>query len=533
MLPARSRQRSERQAESRPSAGAARAQPSRVGRAALLLALAALAIPTAEPLQAARPNILLIVSEDNGPELGAYGDRYAKTPHLDALAASGVLFENAYVPQAGCSQSRAALLTGFYPHQNGQIGLATWRFRLYRDETPNIVRSLKRAGYRTGIIGKLHVNPEAAFPFDFAQIPNSNFRRENLGAYATEAEAFFRASDQPFFLSVNYPDAHRPFLKQAAGRPQRPVGSADVASLGYMGLDSPTLRQDTANYYNSLSRLDSLVGDLLTALQNSGKAGRTLVVYLGDHGADLLRGKRTCYEGGVRIPLIVRWSGRQQEGQTRPELVSTLDLMPTFLKAAGAEPIPGLPGRSLTPLLAGKSVPWRDFLFTEYHLHSNHNYYPQRAVRSERYKLIWNLRPGSVNPGYAFTVAKFYSQEEMAAALARAPQAVRQAYELMRQPPEFELYDLRLDPFEFRNLAAKPGHRKVLAELKTTLLAWRRQTADPFLEPENVERLRAEIEATRQNGEYRKPSGWAYSEYLAPDAPPWAVAARSNGGREP
>ena len=88
-----------------------------------------------------RPNILLIVSEDNGPELGCYGDPYVKTPVLDKLAEEGVRFENAFVPQAGCSQSRAAFLTGLYPHQNGQIGLATWKFRMYREDTPNMIRS--------------------------------------------------------------------------------------------------------------------------------------------------------------------------------------------------------------------------------------------------------------------------------------------------------------------------------------------------------------------------------------------------------
>ena len=111
---------------------------------------------------APRPNILLIVSEDNGPELGCYGEPFVQTPVLDELAANGVRFQNAYVPQAGCSQSRAALLTGLYPHQNGQIGLATWKFRMYREDTPNIVRSLKAAGYRTGILGKLHINPAAS-----------------------------------------------------------------------------------------------------------------------------------------------------------------------------------------------------------------------------------------------------------------------------------------------------------------------------------------------------------------------------------
>ena len=463
-----------------------------------------------------RPNILLIVSEDNGPELASYGEPYVSTPHLDALAASGVRFEYAYVPQAGCSQSRAAFLTGSYPHQNGQIGLATWRYRMYRDDTPNIVRSLKKAGYRTGIIGKLHVNPEADFPFDFIRIHNANFKRKDLPAYAAAAGEFIRESDQPFFLSVNYPDAHRPFLPQVDKLPAHPLTAADVKPLLYMGLDSAVLRRDTANYYNSMSRLDSLIGDLLAVLRESGKSDNTLIVYFGDHGADLFRGKRTCYEGGVRIPLIVQWPGHQKAGQVRKELVSTIDLAPTFLEAAGAEPIRGLPGRSLAPLIAGETVAWRKYLFTEFHLHSNHNYFPQRAVRDERYKLIRNLMPGEVNPGYAFTIDKFYSREEMEEALRRAPEQVRRAYALMRKPPEFELYDLERDPFEFHNLAGDTEHQATLRELQSVLLAWRRRTEDPFLDPANVARLKAEIEATFKNGKYEKPRSWKYPEYLAP-----------------
>ncbi len=193
----------------------------------------------------AKPNILLIVSEDNGPELGCYGEPSVKTPVLDQLAAGGVRFQHAYVPQAGCSQSRAAFLTGLYPHQNGQIGLATWKFRMYREDTPNIVRSLKGAGYRTGIIGKLHINPASAFPFDFKRIPSSNFSRKQLGDYAKHAGAFFTVSPKPFFLSVNYPDAHRPFVNRVAGRPERPLRAHDVKPLVYFGLDTPELRDNS------------------------------------------------------------------------------------------------------------------------------------------------------------------------------------------------------------------------------------------------------------------------------------------------
>jgi len=109
------------------------------------------------------PNILLIVSEDNGPELGSYGGPYARTPNLDRLAEQGVRFENAFVPYSVCSPSRAAFLTGLYPVQNGQIGLATHKFAMYRKDTPNFATLLKSSGYYTGLIGKLHVNPESAF----------------------------------------------------------------------------------------------------------------------------------------------------------------------------------------------------------------------------------------------------------------------------------------------------------------------------------------------------------------------------------
>lgn len=196
------------------------------GRPALFIFLTFCSLLSA--VDATRPNVLLIVSEDNGQELGCYGEPYVQTPVLDKLAAEGVLFKNAYVAQAGCSQSRASFLTGLYPHQNGQIGLATWKFRMYDENTPNIVRSLKEAGYRTGIIGKLHVNPESAFPFDFKAIPSSNFSRKNQGNYAKEAKRFMTAGDAPFFLSINYPDAHRPFTTQIDGLPEKPLTGVDV-----------------------------------------------------------------------------------------------------------------------------------------------------------------------------------------------------------------------------------------------------------------------------------------------------------------
>ncbi len=445
-----------------------------------------------------RPNILLIVSEDNGPELGCYGDPYVQTPVLDQFAKKGVRFNRAYVPQAGCSQSRAALLTGLYPHQNGQIGLATWKFQLYKEDTPNLVRSLKQAGYKTGIIGKLHINPASAFPFDYKKISTSNFSRKKLDDYVKYAAEFMRQGEKPFFLSVNYPDPHRPFIRQVKGLPKKPLNAEDVKPLPYFGVDTLELRQQTADYYNCMSRLDSLIGDLLKALGQSGKRKDTLIIYMGDHGADLLRGKRTSYEGGVRIPLLMQWSGKPGFADSvKNELVSTLDLMPTILSAAAA-PLPeGLAGRSLIPLLGGESVEWRKYLFTEFHLHSAHNFYPQRSIRGERYKLIQNLQLNTVNPGYDFTMNRFFAGIKK---VVKENGVVGPAYDLMRRPPEFELYDLKNDPYEFRNLANDDSFHDQFAALKNELIKWRRATNDPFLNPQNILRLQAEIIASMREG---------------------------------
>jgi len=468
------------------------------------------------------PNILLIVSEDNGPELGCYGDPYARTPNLDRLASEGIRFNRAFVAQAGCSQSRASFLTGLYPHQHGQIGLATWGFRLYREDTPNLPRKLKAAGYRTGIIGKLHVNPESAFPFDFHEIAGANFARKNLGDYAKHAGTFINGGDAPFFLSVNFPDAHDPWVRQVDGLPKEPQTGGDVKAMPWFGVDPPAMREMVADYYNCMSRLDTLMGDLLETLQRSGKADNTIVIYLGDHGADMLRGKRTSYEGGVRIPLILRWPA-QVKPQVREELVSTVDLMPTLLALAGAPPVPGLPGRALQPLFTGGPFPWRTHLFTEFHTHAAaSNFYPQRTVRTDRYKLIENLLPDEVNPGCEFTFNKLQSDAgnhgpegalDLRAAIADAPSEVRAAYALMRQPPRYELYDLHADPLEFHNLTNSPEHAAAFGELKQQLAAWREQTRDPLLNPSHLQRLKAEISAVKSK-ESGKQIGWGYPEYF-------------------
>ena len=474
--------------------------------------------PNSKP-NPSRPNILLIVSEDNGAELGCYGDPYARTPVLDQLAKDGCRFANAYVTHAVCSVSRASFLTGLYPFQNGQIGLATHRYAMFEkwDNMPSI---LKGHGYRTGMIGKLHVNPESAFPLDYRAITSSGFSDRPMKKYASAAEKFFRETDRPFFLAVNFPDAHFPLLRQQYGLPEKPLVADDVKPLPFIGVNSPRLRKGVADYYNCLSRLDTGIGMLLDALRETGKADNTLVIYIGDHGAQFSRGKATCYEGGLRIPMIVRWPGRVKPGTVRNELASTIDLLPTVLEAVGLPARENLPGRSLLPLASGQDAPWREYLFAERTAYSAPNFFPQRTIRDARHKLILNLTQDRMNPvpdNYLNQRGSFFLYGTSQAELNTAPKHIAKAYERWRSPPAVELYDLRSDPWEFRNLAANPKLADVKSRLLTELKSFRERHKDPLLDEGKLKKLAEEHDyvATKlKNGRYGAGQNWKYHSYL-------------------
>ena len=459
----------------------------------LLIYLAIFCLPCGFSAAADRPNILLIVSEDNGPELGCYGDPHARTPNLDRLASEGVLFENAFVPYSVCSPSRACFLTGLYPHQNGQIGLATHKFALYREATPNFASILKKVGYRTGLIGKLHVNPESAFPFDFRAIPGANFnRRKTVSDYAAEAARFFAESrDVSWFLSVNFPDAHLPFLRQANGLPTEPLSAHDVKPMPWVGVDTPRLREQVANYYNCLARLDHGIELLLAELEKSGRAKSTLVIYIGDHGAQFPRGKGSVYEGGLRVPMIIRWPRVAKAGAVRKELVSTVDLLPTALQAAGIEAPNNLPGRALQPLLTGHEVDeWRDYIFAFTTGSFPGNCFVQHSIRDRRFKLISSPHAGTTNlisssyldESHKYFVVSGATSEDQTT----ASKLVRTAFARWKRPPRYELYDLQNDPHEWRDLAGDPALAEVKARLIKALTDLQESTRDPFLDPKNV-----------------------------------------------
>ncbi len=443
----------------------------------------AVALPPALAEETAKPNLLLICSEDMGPTLGCYGDTQVATPNLDQLAASGVRFGNAFVTQASCSPSRSSILTGLFPHQTGQLGLAHYGYTM-KSKPVKLPNALRKAGYYTGIMGKIHVGPENSFAFDYKGLPHG--KTHNPEAVGKDFRAFLaQAGDRPFFFYLNLIDSHAPMIDQVDGVPAEPTQPDDVRPWPWLGIDTPELRKRVAGYYNGVRRVDLAVGEVMRALADLQLDATTLVVFIGDHGPAFSRAKTTNYEAGLKIPLLVRQPGTVPPGGVRDQLVSTVDLMPTFFAAAGV-PVPGhLPGRPLQPLLASADAPWRTTLCAEFTSHGPANYYPRRSIRDDRYKLILNLEAASrANP-----VASVDGCPATKQALAGPDGAIKEAHARAVHPPLVELYDLAEDPSELRNLAEEPK----LAEVRTRLLAqleqWRRDTADPTLDPAGLKAL--------------------------------------------
>ena len=454
-----------------------------------------------------RLNVLFITTDDLGLQLSCYGETLIHTPNMDKLAAGGVQFQIAYVAQASCSPSRSAMFTGLHTHSTGQYGLTNSGFALHpelRDKTiPNL---LKPAGYRTGIIGKLHVAPEESFQFGFRETDSASTREVRWVAQRVD-QFLQQTGDQPFFLMVNYSDPHafrRPedrtqwyFPPQVDGLPANPLPPSEKTLFAFQQIDTPQQRVRTAGYYNAVQRLDDGIGMLMKVMKKHNHSDDTLVIFIGDHGPPFARGKTTVYEAGIRIPFIVRWPGVSRPMRS-DAMVSTIDILPTILDATGVAPAPKMHGKSLRPVLQDANAHWREYLVAEFHFHGSRPFYPRRAIRDHRYKLIHNLLAGKAKPSTGIDADPAYR-------VSQQPRyegtPVRRAFDTFADPPEFELYDLENDAVEFNNLAGKAQYRTVQERLAKALLEYRRQTDDPFLDPAFLKRIgqRASPQARSRN----------------------------------
>lgn len=427
-----------------------------------------------------RLNVLLITADDLGLQVGAYGETLIQTPNIDSLAAAGARFETAYVAQPSCSPSRASIFTGMYSHAHGHYGLTDTGLALHPElRNATIPNLLKQSGYLTGVIGKIHVNPISSFQFDYR--PAVNIR--SVQDIALRVNNFIVSSaGQPFFLMVNYFDPHADpnvFFPQVDGLPLSPLLPGPATIFSWQQTDTLVQETRTAGYYASVQRLDAGIGFLMEVLRQHNLLDKTLIIFIGDNGPGFARAKTTLYENGIRTPFIVHWPGVTRIGDVNKAMVSTVDILPTILDAAGL-PVPGhVQGVSLRSALSDTAYVGRTYLVAEHHLHGKTPFIPTRAIRNDRFKLIHNLRAGTVQPvpGADGDTAYYISRQP-----AYIGTPVRAAFDTFANPPEFELYDLLNDPIEFHNLAADPLYQTVLQELQTALMAWRTDTNDPFLE---------------------------------------------------
>lgn len=412
-----------------------------------------------------RPNILFITAHDLGRHLGCYGRQSVRTPALDHLAATGVLFENSYCNAPQCSPSRASLHTGRFPHATGVLGLShsPFNWELPPDEY-HLASILRTAGYETSLFGVQHLMDRehgSQLGYDLYDSEQDAVAAPLLGEKAADFLRDPQRHEHPFYLEVGFFEPHRPFHWGGA--------TADEAQ----GVELPTYLPDTeearsevAALQGAINQLDVGVGTLLAALEEAGLATTTWVVFAADHGLAMPRSKCTLYDPGLEVALIMRWpDGGLRDGRRLPELLSHVDVVPTILDALRLPAPNQLHGRSFWPLLQGDFYKPNRMIFAEKTYHTA--YEPMRGVRTSTHKLICNFESGS----------KIDVPDDVRLGLIY-PQMLPQ---ITGQRGIIELYDLHADPQEHLNLAGRPEIATEERVLRNELRRWMEQTDDPLL----------------------------------------------------
>ena len=466
-----------------------------LGKLGAVLLPLLLGAPMAE---AQRPNVLFITADDlHWDSLGAYGSPVPDiTPNLDRLAAEGMRFERAHVTVAVCQPSRSVLMTGRYPHRNGARG-----FEPIREDVPTLLELLHEAGYLSGILGKVdHLAPIHKFRWAMVQQVEKLGTGRDPERYGQHVKRFIKRAQRegrPFFLMANAHDPHRPFAGSADEQrrfgekldfpePSRTYRPEEVVVPGFLP-DLPKVREEVAQYYSSVRRLDDMVGAVLRALAESGEAGNTVVMFLSDNGMSMPFAKSNTYLNSTKTPWIVLWPGHVIPGtRDHRHYISGIDFMPTILEMTGVPSPEGLDGQSFLPVLKGIAQPGRNHIFTFYHASSDGRQYPMRARQDRRFGYIYN--------GWADGKTRFNVETQHGLTFAAMKRAGKQDAEIAKRvelylyrTPE-ELYDLREDPNALYNLAGDPRYREQLKSMRRAMRAWMRRTGDDLL-PEYREYL--------------------------------------------
>jgi len=439
-------------------------------------------------MSARRRSILFLIADDWSRIARCYGNDVIRTPNIDALAEEGVVFDHAFCTSPSCAVSRACILTGLHSHTHGQYGhchgIHGFRTHEHVKSVPGI---LGAGGYATACIGKKHVSPASVYPFDFEPRVDSRSPAD----MAERVSVFLNANEgRPFYLHVGSAHPHRAGRGFGNDRTPRGItpGSYDPSEVIVPGFlpDLPEVREDLADYYETVSRWDQTVGAVVGALRESGRADETLIVITTDHAMPFPGAKASSFDSGHHCPLIVIDPGQAHRGVHNQALMNWVDFCPTFLDWCGVEHPDGpdiLPGRSLLPILSDTGEAPGDGQWEEtYYSHCFHevtNYYPYRALRGRRYKYVRNLAhqlttplPSDLFRSRTWTAVR----EEGVDTLGERPRAG------FEQQDRESLFDMRDDPNETRNLIDDSAYAAIAEEMRQKVMAFRIATADPWLE---------------------------------------------------
>ena len=496
-------------------------------RSTLLLAFLALSVSSSF---AQEKNVVLIVTDDQSPNLGCYGDDVAVTPHLDGLAKVGVRFTHAFATTASCSASRSVILTGLHNHKNGQYGHQHHfhKFATYHNAVSlSLPKVMTDLGYHTARIGKFHVGPEKVYPFETKLKAN----QRNPVQMADRCKEFIsdRKDNRPFFLYFATSDPHRsgainrrseleykPNLfgnlpnRKAHYDVEEVYYEPDKVSVPKFLPDNRETREELAQYYQSCSRIDQGVGRLIEILKAAELFEKTLIVFTSDHGMAFSGAKTTIYEPGLQVPMIVRNPYDSNSDAVCEQLISHVDLTPSILdfaggldgdrngpkhwkdpdqywrdrnedvqdNRAGGNQFRSYQGQSWLASLGDVTQSVRDEVFASHTFHEIQMYYPMRAIRDKRYKLIWNIAHKLDFP----MASDLWEASSWQSQYVQGPDA-RYGQKTVKQylrRPEFELYDISNDPTESKNLANQSGYLSVLDDYKRRLRERQIELGDPW-----------------------------------------------------
>ncbi len=454
----------------------------------------------------ARPNVLFVITDDQSwRDTSAEGSRMVRTPAFDAVARAGVRFTHAFAACPSCTPSRSAVLTGRHIWQVGEGGVL---YGTMPAAYPPFTHALQDAGYDTGWTGK-GWGPGEWEPGGLPRPPLGREYNRRLHSpaphaaldqrdYAANFADFLRdrSAGRPFFFWVGVTEPHRVFEAGAGLRAGKRLEDADVPPYWP---DTPEVRSDLLDYALEIEWYDRQLARVLALLEATGEADNTLVVLTSDNGMAFPRAKVNLYDPGVRMPLAIRWPRLVRGGRVVDDFVWHVDFAATFLAAAGV-PLPaGFAGRSLLPLLesgrAGRVEPERDRAYTALERHTwcrpDGATYPIRGLRTYDFLYLRNFEPerwptggpdfisSNKTPHGDVDGAPIKDFMELAANQRRFPREFAWCYG--RRPLE-ELYDVRADPHQVRNLAADPAYAAVKARLWSELRDYLARTGDPRLE---------------------------------------------------